>query len=305
MKKYNGIFFDRVIATSLVYATCDHGRNFQPNCPECIIKNQFKSVAYLQPHRFEVVLPPWLFNDIFRSHGVFPVSTKGVISLYLASAYELDVLFDQNAKPVDGTTKTWMKLAAPHRKRGQVLWESTRELFMANLKAAKSALEFIQVQERRIWEGMGICMHISKQEPEGGWKKWVDDQVEKYGSRQLVKWTFHRCLADETDPRVTELEADNKHKLELIEYDKQYHSKQAPVEPAPVEETKEDDVDEEEEDTTAQDQEHIKKFLEAVDRAEQDMSGATKKKRKNRKKKKKATADALPLEPAALLGSSE
>jgi hypothetical protein len=210
----------------------------------------------------------------------------------MASIYLEDIMFDPKAQIVGGSTKAWMKAAAPHRKRAQLLWEGTRQAFFDRLKAAKSALELIQAQEHRIWEGMGLCMHINKKEPQEGYKKWVDDQVEKYGSRQLIPWTFNRCLADETDKIVTGLEADNKHKHELLEYEEQYNAKhqQAKADLPPVEEEEVvvEDVDEEEEDST-KDQEHMKKFLEAVERAEQDMSGATKKKRKNRKKKKKTT----------------
>lgn len=298
MKKYNGIHFDRIIATSLVYSSCQHDRGFQPNCRDCIIREQFKTVSYLQRFDFQYVVPPWLYNNIFQSHGVFGVSTKGVMCLYLASAYLLDIMFDPKAEPVAGTSKSWMKLAAPHRKRGQQIWDSTLDLFLQNLKAANSALEFIQVQERRVWEGLGLCLHINKKEPEGGWKKWVDDQVEKYGSRQLIPWTINRCLADETDPQMLGLEADNKHKHDLMEYEEQYNAKHQPAPPttAPEETKEEEDVggEDDEEDTTAQDQEHMKKFLAAVEQAELDMSGATKKKRKNRKKKKKTTAASVP-----------
>lgn len=214
---YIGLHFDTLVVTGMIFTKCESGnscdsRTGKPMCKSCLSRNHYMMFAYVQPHEFEFVVPPKLFTELYPMYTMRGVSTMEVLALMVAGVDYFDALFNPD-HPFADVGEVWRKHARVSRQKARDIWLPSHEQFQNDLVSSKSMLEMIQVLERRLVTGQGLCHFVNgKKKTTEEWTQWVEAQLAENASLRLIPWTFERCKSDRVSECVEAVRACNEFK---------------------------------------------------------------------------------------------
>lgn len=220
---YTGLHFDTMIVTGMVFTKCSSGNEChrhrdKPMCKACLTRNHYVMFAYMQPHDFEYVVPPNLFTQLYPMYTMKGVSTMEVVSLMMAGIDYLDALFNPD-HPFADVGDEWKKRALPARQRARGIWLEGHSAFVQGLGDSKSMVELMQILERRLVTGQGLCHFVNGKKSSEEWKRWVDMQLDLNHTQALIPWTFERCKADRVKDSIEAVRVCNEFKRNLLKHD--------------------------------------------------------------------------------------
>jgi hypothetical protein len=209
MENYNGLHFDTILATSLVFMKCEKeecdGKTIIAYCPSCVKRNKYVTFALLNPFDFEVIVPPLIFSEIYPSYGYRPITTMEILSLYIAAVEYFDMLFDPE-EPFMESSEKWCEQAYGDRELAKELWGDCHQFSMELIQFDEgkgSMLDLIRVLEKRLCFGQSITAFVNskhgKNLKDKEWEFVAERAYKVRASTQLVLWgdDRHRCEMDQ------------------------------------------------------------------------------------------------------------
>lgn len=146
------------------------------------------------------------------------VSTMEVVSLMMAGVDYLDAMFNPD-HPFTDVGDEWKQRALPARQRAKEIWNADHSAFVQGLSDSKSMVELIQIIERRLVTGQGICHFVNGKKSSVEWRQWVEKQLDLNQTQTLVPWTFERCKADRVKDSIEAVRACNEFKRNMLKHD--------------------------------------------------------------------------------------
>lgn len=171
-------------------------------CKICIVSRQNWTTAFHQPCRNKLIVPPFLYRDIFQL-SVGPVGYFTVLTAYTAVITHLTGLF----RP-DNTTlypdDAWIRAAKPYRELAWPLWQAGEDAFERAIADAfgvtKTHLDVLLAFESRVCYGQAIMDVVNDDAGESVWEadkdallaavsRVYDALVSRTCSLRVVEWT--------------------------------------------------------------------------------------------------------------------